>query len=46
MLESEFKAMEEVVKLDKKSIRIWKVETINIDKPTITENKMKEPAFK
>jgi len=46
MLENELKAIEEVVKLDKKSVRIWKVETINIDKPTITENKMKEPAFK
>jgi hypothetical protein len=27
-------------------MRIWKIETINVDKPTITENTMKEPAFK
>ena len=46
MLEKEIKAVEEVLKLDKKSMRIWKVETINVDKPVITENTMKEPAFK
>jgi molybdopterin synthase catalytic subunit len=46
MLEDIFKAKEEVLKLDKKSMRIWKVETINVDKPIITETTMKEPAFK
>jgi hypothetical protein len=46
MLTEIFKAKEEVLKLDKKSMRIWKIETINVDKPTITENTMKEPAFK
>jgi hypothetical protein len=46
MLEDIFKAKEEVLKLDKKSMRVWKVETINVDKPIITETTMKEPAFK
>jgi hypothetical protein len=46
MLEDIFKAKEEVLKLDKKSMRIWKIETVNVDKPIITENTMKEPAFK
>ena len=46
MLTEIFKAKEEVLKLDKKSMRIWKIETINVDKPIITENTMKEPAFK
>lgn len=46
MLEDIFKAKEEVLKLDKKSMRIWKVETVNVDKPIVTESTMKEPAFK
>jgi hypothetical protein len=46
MLEDIFKAKEEVLKLEKKSMRIWKIETVNVDKPIITENTMKEPAFK
>jgi hypothetical protein len=27
-------------------MRIWKIDTVNVDKPIITENTMKEPAFK
>ena len=46
MLTEIFKAKEEVLKLDKKTMRIWKIETVNVDKPIITENTMKEPAFK
>jgi hypothetical protein len=46
MLEDIFKAKEEVLKLEKKSMRIWKIDTVNVDKPIITENTMKEPAFK
>jgi hypothetical protein len=46
MLEDIFKAKEEVLKLDKKAMRIWKVESVNVDKPIITESTMKEPAFK
>jgi hypothetical protein len=46
MLTEIFKAKEEVLKLDKKSMRIWKIETVNVDKPTITETVMKDPAFK
>ena len=46
MLIEIFKAKEEVLKLDKKAMRIWKIETINVDKPNITETVMKDPAFK
>ena len=46
MLIEIFKAKEEVLKLEKKSMRIWKIETINVDKPNITETVMKDPAFK
>jgi hypothetical protein len=46
MLETFFKAKEEVLKLDKKSMRVWRLETVNVDKPVITETTMKEPAFK
>jgi hypothetical protein len=35
MLEDIFKAKEEVLKLDKKSMRIWKIETVNVDKPKL-----------
>ena len=38
--------MDAAIELDKKSMRIWKIETVNVDKPIITENTMKEPAFK
>jgi hypothetical protein len=46
MLTEIFKAKEEVLKLDKKAMRVWKIETVNVDKPTVTESTMKEPAFK
>jgi hypothetical protein len=27
-------------------MRVWRLETVNVDKPVITETTMKEPAFK
>ncbi len=46
MLQTAFKAVEESPKINKKTIRVWKIETVNIDKPIVTDNKMKEPSFK
>ena len=46
MLEEIFKAIEVSPKINNKTVRVWKIETIRIDKPIITENKMKDPAFK
>ena len=46
MLQVIFKAVEEYQKLNKKSVRVWKVEAMEMDKATITETKMKDPAFK
>jgi hypothetical protein len=46
MLETSFKAIEESPKINKKTIRVWKIETINVDKPLVTDIKMKEPSFK
>ena len=46
MLEVIFKAVEASPKINKKTIRVWKVESIQIDKPIVIETKMKDPAFK
>jgi hypothetical protein len=46
LLEDLFEAKEDVVKIDKKSFRAIKMETIKLDKPNTRINKMKEPAFK
>ena len=46
MLEDVFKAKEDFPKLEEKTMRVWKVETVNVEKPIITDNKLKEPSFK
>jgi hypothetical protein len=46
MLGDIFKAVEETPKIDKKTVRVWKIETIVVDKPINREEKLKEPAFK
>jgi hypothetical protein len=46
LLEDLFEAKEDVVKIDKKSFRAIKMETIKLDKPNTRTTKMKEPAFK
>ena len=46
MLEDLFKAKEDFPKLEEKTMRVWKVETVNVEKPIITDNKLKEPSFK
>jgi hypothetical protein len=46
MLIRYFCKAEEEIKIDKKSIRVWKMETVKLDKPNVREDKMKEPAFK
>jgi len=46
MLGDLFQAKEEVTKLDKKSIRVWKMATPEQDKLEIREEQMKEPPFR
>lgn len=46
LIDELFEAKEEMIKIDKKSVRAIKMPTIKLDKPNIRTNKMKEPAFK
>ena len=46
LLDDLFGAKEEIVKIDKKSFRAMKMETIKLEKPNTRTSKMKEPAFK
>jgi hypothetical protein len=46
MLIDYFKAGEETPKIDKKTIRVWKIETVALDKPIVRNQKLKEPSFK
>ena len=40
-----FGAKEDVVKIEKKSLRVMKMETIKLDKPNVRQTKMKESSL-
>jgi len=46
LLKTLFEAEEDIIKIDKKSLRAMKMPTIKLDKPNLRSTKMKEPAFK
>ena len=46
MLIDLFDAAEDFPKFQKKTIRCWRVKTIDVEKPIIRKNELKDPAFK